>query len=184
MLYKFSREIIDKSTNSCYTFSNITERSFDMAKKKSNSNFITALMYIIIGIICCIFGGGMINWMLTIAGILFIVFGILEIVKKNLIAGIISIVIGIVILLGGWLFVEIIMLIFGILIAIKGVLALIDAIKRKAVIDIVFAVLTIAAGLVFVFAFGEAADIVIRIAGVLLAINGIIELVGKGVSKK
>ena len=141
-------------------------------------------MFILVGIICLVFGGEMISWMLTIAGVLFVIFGILEILKKNLVSGIISIVIGAVILLGGWLFVEIIMLIFGILITLKGVLALVQALKHKSALDLVFAVLTVAAGLVLAFAFGEAANIVIRVAGALLLVNGILELVGKGFIKK
>ncbi len=155
-----------------------------MAKKSANSNLITALLYILIGLVFLIFGAEVLNWAMTIAGVLFIVFGALEIVKKNMIAGIISIVIGIVIILGGWLFLEIVLLVLGILIAIKGLIALINAIKakKKSVFDILFATLTIIAGILL--AFGNAGDIIIKIGGVLLIVNGVLELLGKGMSKK
>ena len=154
-----------------------------MAKKKKNSNLITALMFLLVGLVFLIFGGETISWALTIAGIIFIVFGIAETVKKNTLAGIVSIIIGIVILILGWKLVDIVMLVLGILIAVKGAIALFSS-KRKSTLDTVFAVLTIVAGIILAFAFGEAANIIIRVAGAILVLNGILELLGKGFIKK
>ena len=155
-----------------------------MAKKSVNSNLITALLYILVGIVLTAFGGEVLSWAMTIAGALFIIFGALELIKKNIIAGIISIVIGIVIILGGWLFLTLVLIVLGVLIAVKGVLALLKALKtkKKNWFDIIFAVLTILAGILL--AFGNAADIIIRIGGILLIIDGALEILGKGLSKK
>ena len=151
--------------------------------KKSNSNLVTALLYIVVGIILCIFGGETLKWAFTIGGVLFLIFGILEIVKKNTVNGVVSLIIGIVILLGGWLFIEVALIILGVLVAIKGVISLIDALRRKkpSAIEVLFAILTVVAGIMV--AFGNGADIIIRIGGVLLAVNGIIALAGS-LSKK
>ena len=151
-------------------------------RKKGNSTIITALMYVLIGVLCCIFGGGMIEWLLIVGGILFILFGALEIIRKNTLAGVLSIIIGIVLIVGRWAIPTVIMLVFGILIAIKGIISLVEALKRRSTLDTVFAVLTMVAG--FLLAFGNAGDIIIRIAGIVLAFNGILELAGKGFSKK
>ena len=157
-----------------------------MAKRKSkSSNLTTALLFTLIGAICCIFGAGLINYLLIIGGILFIIFGIIEIVKKNIVSGIISTAIGIVLLAFGGKLVEVIMIILGVVIIIKGVIALINSLRRnRATLDIVFAVLTIVAGIILAFAFGQAADIVIRIAGAILAVTGIIEIAGSIVKKR
>jgi uncharacterized membrane protein HdeD (DUF308 family) len=156
-----------------------------MAKKlaKSNSNLVTALLYVIVGAVLCIFGGETLGWAFTIGGILFLIFGILEIVKKNLVNGIVSLVIGLVILIGGWKFIDIALIILGVLIAVKGVISLINAFKRRKIsaIDVLFAVLTVVAGIMV--AFGNGADIIIRIGGIVLAVNGIIALVGTATRK-
>ena len=154
-----------------------------MATKK-NSELFSSILYIVIGILLVIFRAQTLNWAMTIAGALFIIFGALELIKKNIIAGIISIVIGIVIILGGWLFLTLVLIVLGVLIAVKGVLALLKALKtkKKNWFDIVFAALTILAGILL--AFGNAADIIIRIGGILLIIDGALEILGKGLSKK
>ena len=121
-----------------------------MAEKK-NSNLISAFIYIIVGILLCVFKSGMLDILFTIAGIVFIVFGAFDILKKNFISGAISIGIGLIILLGAWLFLKVILIVFGVLIAIKGVFALFDAVKNKSVLGLVFAALSIVAGVFLAF---------------------------------
>ena len=66
------------------------------------------------------FRGEVLNWLLTVVGILFVVQGILSVANKDVTNGIISMLIGVVIILGGWLFIDIVMIVFGILIIVKG----------------------------------------------------------------
>ena len=144
--------------------------------KKTNSELFSSVLYIIIGILLVIFRSETIGWAMTVAGIVFVISGILELIKKNFVGGGISLVIGIAILVLGWTVAKIVLLVLGILVAIKGILALVAAINKskKNALDFVFPVLTTVGGLML--AFGNLADIMIVIAGVLLIIDGAIGL--------
>ena len=146
--------------------------------KKSNSELFSSLLYIIIGVLPVIFRSETLGWAMTIAGIIFLISGILDIVKKNWAGGAVSLIIGLVILILGWAAAQIVLLVLGILIAIKGVVALIDALKKsnKNVLEIIFPILSVVVGLML--AFGNALDIMIIITGVLLIVDGVIGLVG------
>ena len=68
-----------------------------MAKKKSlkASGVLASLLYIVLGALLLIFPGEALKWAMTIAGVVFIVFGALELLKKNILGGVISLIIGI-----------------------------------------------------------------------------------------
>ena len=148
-----------------------------MAKKK-NSELFSALLYIVLGILLVIFRAQTLNWAMTIAGIFFIVSGVLDLVKKNYSGGAVSLIIGIAILVLGWIATKIVILVLGILIAIKGIVALIEAFKKssKNALDLVFPILTTVVGVLL--AFGNGLDIMILIVGILLAVDGVIGLTG------
>lgn len=148
-----------------------------MAKKKTNSELFSSLLYIIIGLLLVIFRSQTLGWAMTIAGVIFVVAGVLELLKKNWTGGAVSLIIGIAILVLGWVAAQIVLLVLGILIAVKGIVALIDVLKKKKknALDIVFPVLTIVVGVML--AFGNGLDIMIIIVGILLAIDGAIGLV-------
>ncbi|MBQ8174907.1 MAG: DUF308 domain-containing protein [Clostridia bacterium] len=146
--------------------------------KKSNSELFSSLLYIIIGVLLVIFRSQTLGWAMTIAGIFFVISGMLDLVKKNWTGGAVSLIIGIAILILGWVATQIVLLVLGILIAIKGVVALIDVFKKsnKSIFDILFPVLSVVVG--FMLAFGNGLDVMIIIVGVLLAIDGVIGLIG------
>ena len=148
-----------------------------MATKKKSELF-SALLYIAIGVLLAIFKEGVLDWAIFLVGAIFIVSGILEVVKKNYTGGAISLIIGIAILILGGFLKDIVFLVLGILIAVKGFVSLIDALKakNKNALSIVFPVLTIAFGILL--AFGNLVGSVIFIAGILLVIDGVIGLVG------
>ncbi len=149
-----------------------------MAKKNFfDTNLFSSILYIILGVLLMVFPGEALSWAMTIAGIFFIISGVLELIKKNWFGGAISLIIGIVILVLGWTLVWLVLLVLGVLVAIKGIIALIDALKRskKNFLSILFAILTIVVGIVI--AFGNALPIVVIVAGILLVINGVLGLV-------
>ena len=148
-----------------------------MAKKK-NSELFSSILYILLGVLLIVFRTQTLNWAMTIAGIVFVVSGILDLVKKNWSSGAVSLIIGIAILVLGWLATTIVLLVLGILIAVKGIVALLAVFKRKRsnALDIVFPVLTVAVGIML--AFGNGLDIMIVITGALLAIDGVLGLIG------
>ena len=148
-----------------------------MAKKKNNE-LISSLLYIIIGVLLVIFRDQALGWAMTIAGVIFVVSGIIDLCRRNFTGGAVSLIIGIAILVLGWLAAKIVLIVLGVLIAVKGVFALIDVFKksRKNALEIVFPVLTIVLGALL--AFGNGVGIIIAVAGVLLAIDGVIGLIG------
>ena len=148
-----------------------------MAKKKNfDTNLFVSILYVVLGLLLIIFPGDALQIAMTLAGIFFIISGILELVKKNWFGGAISLIIGIVVLVLGWTIVDIVLLVLGILIAVKGLIALINALKKrkKNALSILFAILTIVVGLIL--AFGNALTVMTIIAGALLVINGILGL--------
>lgn len=147
-----------------------------MAKKK-NSELIASLLYIIIGVLLMIFRSQTLGWAMTIAGVFFVVCGVLELVRQNWVGGAVSLIIGIAILVLGWLAAQIVLLVLGILIAVKGVVALINVLKKKRpnALELVFPILSIVVGVML--AFGNGLDIMILIVGILLTVDGIIGLV-------
>jgi uncharacterized membrane protein HdeD (DUF308 family) len=148
-----------------------------MAKKKTDAALISALLYVALGVLLIVFRSGMLGIAMTIAGIVFVVSGILEVAKKNWASGAISLIIGIAILVLGWVATQIVLLVLGILIALKGIIALVEALGKKKVtlLGVLFPVLTIVVGLVL--AFGNGLDILLVICGVLLALDGVIGLI-------
>ena len=121
-----------------------------MAKKfNPKSELFSSILYIVVGVLLAVFPGEALSWAMTIAGIVFVVSGILEILKKNFGGGVVSIVIGVAILTLGWLVTGIVLIVLGVLIAIKGVVALLEVLKssKKGLIDFLYPVLTIVIGL-------------------------------------
>ena len=149
-----------------------------MAKKRNNE-LISALLYIILGVLLVVFKSQTLGWAMTIAGIFFVISGVLDLIRQNYAGGAVSLIIGIAILVLGWLAVEIVLLVLGILIAFKGIVALLAIFKRKHnnALDVLFPVLTIAAGLMLAFG-NNSLDIMIVITGVLLIIDGVLGLLG------
>ena len=150
-----------------------------MANKKSlkASGVLASLLYIVLGILLLIFPGEFLKWGMMIAGIGFIVFGALELLKKNFLGGAVSLIIGIAILVFGLALTGIVLLVLGILIAVKGAISLIDVFKSKdkGLLRILFPCLTIVCGIVL--AFGNALDIVLMIGAILIILDGVFGLV-------
>lgn len=146
--------------------------------KKTNSELFSSILYILVGVLLVIFRTGTLNVAMTIAGLIFVVMGALDLLKKNWTSGAVSLIIGIAIIVLGWLAMAIVLLVLGILIAVKGVFALVEVFKKnnKNALDIVVPVLTVVVGIML--AFGNGLDVMIVIVGVLLAIDGVIGLLG------
>ena len=149
-----------------------------MATKKQNNELFSALLYVVLGVLLIIFRAEALGWAMTVAGIVFVIAGVLELVKQNWTSGAVSLAIGIAIIVLGWLAAAIVLLVLGILIAVKGAVSLINILKKskKNVMEIVFAVLTIILGLAL--AFGNGLEIILIVVGVLLAVDGVLGVIG------
>ena len=146
--------------------------------KKSNSELFASMLYVIIGVLLIVFRSQTLGWAMTIAGIVFMISGLLDLFKKNWAGGAVSLIIGLAIIILGWTATQIVLLVLGILIAIKGLVSLIDALRasNRTLLGILFPVLSIMVGLML--AFGNGLDVMIIIVGILLAIDGVVGLIG------
>lgn len=157
-----------------------------MAKLKADlslNNLITCAFYAVIGLLLVILKSGSLGILMTIVGTLFIVLGIIDIVKsRDLTKGIIEIIIGAAILICGWVVAEIVLLIFGILLAIKGVSDIVKDFKSgfKAIIP---AIVTTVIGILLIIAKWTLMDTMCIIAGVIFIINAVLVLFGQSFIK-
>ncbi len=151
--------------------------------KKSNSELFSALLYLLIGVLLVVFRDRTLHWAMTIAGVIFLVFGVVDLIRSDWGSGTVSLIIGVAILVLGWALTEIVILVLGLLIAVKGIVALVEAIRhfRKNIVEIIFSTLTIAIGLLL--AFGNVLGTMILIAGIMLIVDGVFGLIGTLVKK-
>ena len=133
-----------------------------------------------IGVLFVVFKAGMLNWLLTVAGIVFIALGVYDIIKKNLTNGLIEVAIGVIIILGGWLFVEIVLIVFGALLVVKGITDLVPLFQSssKNVMAIIIALLTIIAGILLIVSKWVVMDWFFIVIGVMFIIEGALALFG------
>ncbi len=150
-----------------------------MAKSSSKvtNNMVYALLYVIVGILFIVFKSGMLNWLMTIIGVVFIALGVYDIIKKKITNGIIEAAIGVVVIVGGWVFVEIVLIVFGALLIVKGVTDLISLFKgSKNVISIIVAILTIALGVLLIVSKWVALDWMFIVIGIVFIVEGAFSL--------
>ena len=147
--------------------------------KKFDSNLITAILYVAVGALFCIFKGQILGWIMTIIGVLYVVQGVIDIVNKDLTKGIINCGIGALILLFGWLFLTVACIILGVLIVIKGVKELLEVLKakKKNIFDLIAPIVTIVIGAILIAC--KFIDWLFIVVGVIFIINGVLELLGK-----
>lgn len=149
------------------------------SNKKVSNSVMYAVLYILIGVLFIVFKSSMLNWLMTIAGIVFIALGIYDIIKKNMTNGIIEAVIGVVILLGGWLFVEVVLIIFGALLCVKGVSDLIAAFQgSRNVMNIIVAILTLVVGILLIVSKWVMLDWFFIVLGGVFIVEGGLQLLG------
>lgn len=138
------------------------------------SVIVTAIAYIAVGVCFCIFKAGILSWLMTVLGLLFIVQGIVRLKgnSQNQTEGIVSVVIGAVVLLGGWLFVKLAMLIFGVVIVIWSVMELTQQNGSQKNAAVLYNVLTLIAGVCLVISPWAMLDWLFILTGVLFILKG------------
>ena len=152
-----------------------------MAKKSkvSDNNLLRALLYAVIGVLFCIFKGGILDVLLTIAGVLFIVYGIIECINKNILNAVVYIVLGALIIAGGWLFVEIVLVIFGALLIVSGIMDLGKVAKSKKTVNFLAPIVTIVVGVLLILSHWIGMlNWLFIVLGVMFIINAILLLFG------
>lgn len=151
---------------------------------KSNKKFnMNALLYplvmLLAGICMVVFGAGMLNIALYIVGALFIVSGIITLIKKEFIPGAFHLIVGIVIILLGSLLIKFAVLIIGIILLVVGVVGIIKLIieKKSHILNYVAPIVLLLIGILLVCGnFFNFVDIILKAAGICLIIYAIYKL--------
>jgi len=159
-----------------------------MAKTKLNlslNNLLTCVLYAIIGVLLITMKAGSLGILMTIVGALFILMGIVDILKaKDVTKGIVELVIGLAIIICGWLIATIVLLIFGILLIIKGAIDILKNVKN-GLTALLAPIVTLVIGILLVCTnfFFAIIDILCIIAGIIFIINAVLTLFGKSLKK-
>lgn len=149
------------------------------SRKNYGSTAVTAVLYMAVGVLFFIFRSGMLNVPMTVAGVAFIVAGIVSLVNKALISGVFYMIIGALVLLCGWLFVEVVLLVFGVLLFARGLLDLVASFKVNSAFALIASALTIVAGVMLVVSKWAMLDWIFVVLGVLFFADGVMALFGK-----
>ncbi len=148
----------------------------------SLNNVINCAVYAIIGLLLLILQGGSLDILMTVVGVLFVVLGVMDIVKNQVTKGIVEAVIGIAIIVCGWLIADIVLLIFGIVLIVKGAMEIIKNFK-SGINALISPIVTVVIGVLLVVAKWALMDVLCIIAGVVFLINAALTLFGQSLAK-
>ena len=152
-----------------------------MAKKTDfkNPELLSSVILALVGLLLVIFRTSVLQWAMTAVGAVFVVFGVLDLLKKNWLNGGLSIVIGAAIIAFGWALTEIVLIVLGVLIALKSLISLYEVLnkKKKNASEIIYAAAGVILGVLL--AFGNLVSALVLVAGILFIIDGAIGIFGE-----
>ena len=159
---------------------------------KQRSNLFTALLSIIIGILFCIYKGGIIGIATTIIGVMLLIIGVLGLVSGVLVGGLIYIILGIVIIVFGWVLTTVVLYIIAVILILIGVLEIIGFQKQNikgtnmlnTILLYLAPILYIVIGVLLFFNQGGTINWIFYVTGILLIIDGIIGVFGYALNNK
>lgn len=153
------------------------------SSKKDNITLFTAIFMIVMGIGLAIggagFAGRVISILLTVLGVLIIVFGVLNVLGANVVYGIGEIVIGIIVIVFGWTLLWVALIVIAVLMILLGLQGLINKAPILSTIGQILAgvlILLLAFGNNFAWSF---VNVLYIVAGVVMAIDGLLLLLKK-----
>ncbi len=149
-----------------------------MSKKFGLSPAVSsAIFFILIGILFCIFRQSVIAWGMLVFGILLIVKGVLDAINGNVTSAVITIVIGALLIILRYALPDFIIQVTGIILAVSGIAQLFNGQKKK-LLPLISCILTVVAGLLIVFNSGETLSVIFLVSGILFIVDGLLSLVG------
>ncbi len=146
---------------------------------KKFSKFLAPILAILLGVLLVAKQGELVSIALTVLGVVFIVFGIIDIVKKNDVrTGVVRIVVGAVIIAFGWLLLPIALYIIAVCMTIAGIAGIYALLKgkKKFSMDYLQPILMTVAGICLFFNQGAAISWVFIVVGIMLIIHGALGL--------
>jgi uncharacterized membrane protein HdeD (DUF308 family) len=147
---------------------------------KKSEQIILAVCTIAFGILLMVLKANFIGILMTVAGVLLIVFGCVDIARRLIPFAVIKIVTGVLIILCGWVLVKAVLYIIAGLLLIAGILLLYDTIKSKrcvgkginAILEYVKPILLIVIGGLLLFHQGKTINVIFILSGIFTIIEG------------
>ncbi len=96
---------------------------------------IAGILYILFGVLCIVLRGGILMFAAYFVGAVLVVYGIIYLVNRVMPQGIVLLVLGVVLILTGWFAVTVLLYIFAIVLIVVGIVNLYQFYKTKAVND-------------------------------------------------
>lgn len=98
---------------------------------KKTEKVVVALLTLLLGIALLILRGSLISVLMSVVGIVFIAFGIIQWIKGQIVLAIIKAVIGIVLIICGWAVVSAVLYVLAAAVMITGILLLYEQLKNQ-----------------------------------------------------
>ena len=98
---------------------------------KKTEKVVVALLTLLLGIALLILRGSLISVLMSVVGILFIAFGIIQWIKGQIVLAVIKAVIGIVLIICGWTVVSAVLYVLAAAVMITGILLLYEQLKNQ-----------------------------------------------------
>jgi len=150
-----------------------------MASKKTQqvtSALISAVVYIVLGILFCILKGGVAIACLYVIGALLIVQGVLDMVNRRLVQGILEAAIGVLVIVFAGPIAQYAVIVFGVLLLVWAVLRLFDN-SRKSALTLLYIVGAGVVGVLLIINHFAFLDWFFIVIGILLIVEGILCLI-------
>ena len=149
-----------------------------MATKKNNvaTALVYALLYILLGILFCIFRGAVAVWCVYVIGALLIVQGVLDMVHRRLIQGILEAAVGVLAIVFAATITKWAVMILGVLLLLWAILRLFDS-SRKSLLALLTLVGAGVVGVLMIVNAFAALSWFFLVIGILLIVEGVLYLV-------
>lgn len=147
---------------------------------KKTEKVVVALLTLLLGIALLILRGSLISVLMTVIGIVFIAFGIIQWLRGQIVLAIIKAVIGIVLIICGWAVVSAVLYVLAAAVMITGILLLYEQIKNQhcgatllqKIAAFAYPIVCILIGFFLLFNEGNEAQWVFIVSGSLTVLEG------------
>lgn len=147
-----------------------------MATKKTNkvaNALIYALIYIVLGVLFCIFRGAVAVWCVYVIGALLIVQGVLDMVNRRLIQGILEAAVGVLAIVFAAAITKYAVMVLGIILLVWAILRLFDS-TLKSTLTLLYIVGAIVVGVLMIVNAFAALSWFFLVIGILLIVEGVL----------
>ncbi len=147
---------------------------------KKAEKLVSALLTIALGILLIVLQGKVVSILMTVAGVVCITLGIMDLLDKAIPPAVVKLVIGTIVIICGWAIVEAVLYVVAAILLIAGILLLYEKIKKKVVCSTVWQTLceyaaptiSLVIGTLLLFNQGNTVNWVFIVSGIFTVFEG------------